>query len=370
MMHHGARNGGQSTYVLRHGSEGQSAAIHLAELLFSIATNTDLYCIGAEFPTGILIITDSGPHEAPSKESSKWAYSFVRYLLSLRFISVCSYAPGDSAFDPAERPHAALSYALSGSPIGFAQPGQEALALHATKERIGDARFCGREIKSSILLPGQYLEYLPENVVAFLSPSISAAEKRRISSLPIILPPRLLEVRRRVCPTSPALPQITFGGLLDCSTRCSSVSRFCVDLVSCGCPCCGGIPRGGVLDENQRRALLLWPVPSLANEGHYLTYAECMSLPASDKINFSTPDHHNPLLILKDAVAKKGGGVAELSPALFVAAFQPDEIGSLAKACLLTDVQVRDSLLHIQTVKVNRKAGALTAAKTRQSKRK
>ena len=98
------------------------------------------------FPSALLIITDSGPHEAPNKESSKFSYAFVRFLLSLRCISVCSYAPGDSALDPAERPHASLSYALSGSPIGFTRPGQELMALEATKARIGDAQFCGRPI--------------------------------------------------------------------------------------------------------------------------------------------------------------------------------------------------------------------------------
>ena len=127
------------------------------------------------------------------------------------------------------------------------------------------------------------------------------------------------------------------------------------------------MPRGGLLNPSEKASLLVWPVPN-PSDGHYnYSFDECLSMTPRDA-RFTTPDGCNPVIILKTAAEAKGK--VDVSPTEFVALFSEAEIQSLASRCVLSSKRVRDSLLHIQLVKLNRKAGAITAAAKRRRARK
>lgn len=67
-------------------------------------------------------------YECPTHRASRISYAFVRWLLSLRALSIVTYAGGNSCLSPAERPHAVFGRAVAGSPIGFVDEPESALA--------------------------------------------------------------------------------------------------------------------------------------------------------------------------------------------------------------------------------------------------
>lgn len=95
-----ARSAGAAVYVLRHGSENQSAAQHLAELLFSMSVESERWLVDGVFVQALLIITDGGSHEHPTLEASKWCHAFLRWLLGLRALTVVTNASGCSELSP------------------------------------------------------------------------------------------------------------------------------------------------------------------------------------------------------------------------------------------------------------------------------
>lgn len=388
---HGARNSGQSIYVLRHGAEGQSAAYHLSELLFAISSNLDQFVRDGAMCRHLLIICDGGAYEAPTTRPSRICYALVRWLFGLRALTVCTYAGGNSCLSPAERPHAAFGRAVAGNPIGHLD--DAAAALGEVQRRVTQRTFSGHPMRVSCLLPGEASNWLPACFAEFVSPHTNAQRIRELSSTVVVLPEALVRLCALVGVTVPQLP-LTFAQLeraASVAAGCVSAGKYCVDFIACGntAACFGcGIPRGGALTAEER-LLFVWPVakdlvsPRTAFdntvEAHFLDFSECLMADLSAPVHLPTA-HANkvehtqcslrslfaqvdcccPSVVAKAAVAERKAALASMSiitSAADLVSFSASELHALATRCCLLTKDMHAELLHQATVSFNRSAG-------------
>jgi hypothetical protein len=258
----------------------------------------------------------------------------VRWLLSLRALSIVTYAGGNSCLSPAERPHAVFGRAVAGFPIGHVDEPAKALdevcyrfsflfffflftfflffvvvcqrrsvafvfacfrffffsfsffLLAQCKRRVELRTFSGSKLVAETLPPGEWSLWLPPCFAEFINPRTSAARVRELSDTVVQLPVALLSLLSSFHLPTPH--HLTFGALETASTAphsCINVSKYCVDFFSCNnAHCgCGGQPRGGMLSSSDR-ALLCFPLslPLLAGQSpehlHYVDYERCVRL--------------------------------------------------------------------------------------------
>ena len=173
----------------------------------------------------------------------------------------------------------------------------------------------------------------------------------------IAVPQFLISLRARVygegTVSISTLPLITFADLERSATSCAIISRFSLDLLACGCGACGGnATRGGLLTASERGRLVCFPVPKPDGQRHYMSYEE-LSASLDTAANTSSPDEHNPIIILKSFVETKSS-IPSNVPLLSRCA--EGELQKLADRCCIDEATLRRELRHIEIVQVNRLA--------------
>mmetsp|Transcript_2878 Transcript_2878/g.9359 ORF Transcript_2878/g.9359 Transcript_2878/m.9359 type:complete len:699 (-) Transcript_2878:667-2763(-) len=261
-------NGGQGLYVLRHGSEGTHQVHHFAEFCLTLEKDPSLYHdVSGSLVENLLIITDSGPHEAPRHHGTKICMALVQFLFRFSSLSVVTFAGGDSARDPVERLHSSATRPLSGWPIDPDGKLTENQAIDATMKRMDGITFSGLPVHHHPMHVGEYLEFVPVGLREFASGSTSAARTRELHETVVVLPPRLLTLLSSLGLDPPKA--FTFGDLADYGLmnrkNCAVHSQHSLDFAPCDGDCCAkAAPRGALLTRDQRIGLFRFPVPFTA----------------------------------------------------------------------------------------------------------
>ena len=327
-----SRNSGTSLYILRDGKQGQGAAQHLAELFYAFDQSPSSFSADKNgICTSLFIICDGGAYEHPTHKSVLLTHIFLRYIFRFRSLSICTNAGGCSDLSPAERPHSVVSRCLSGEPLNKADP------LRSVRDRLSGATFSGKPLKSFILEDWQ--RFIPAELIALTEAKCLASTKQVLGEKAVTLPLCLQQLLRKLSISLP--PLLYWKDLLQALDTHHGIkaASTCVDLISCGCTSCGGLPSGGLLEPRELRLLEVYPIPDVASPGHYLSFFNALALgDSADYRRGAIPDSYLPSKLLKETVKSlflKGASLQDVSA---------EQVGFLSTETLLTEKSIYSQL--------------------------